>query len=89
MVVAQFTISVAIIVGTITVSTQLQFLLNKDLGYDKEQLVIIKRTLPLKSGHQAFCREIEKTGRKAMLCKTDVSDSEAVKRMVECVKKRL
>ena len=28
------------------------------------------------------CREIEKTGRKAMLCKADVSDSEAVKRMV-------
>jgi putative ABC transport system permease protein len=60
MVIAQFTISVAIIVGTLTVSTQLQFLLNKDLGYDKEQLVIIKRTLPLKYAHRAFCREIER-----------------------------
>jgi 3-oxoacyl-[acyl-carrier protein] reductase len=28
------------------------------------------------------CREIEKMGRKALLCKTDVSDSEAVKQMV-------
>lgn len=60
MVIVQFTISVAIIVGTLIVSNQLRFLLNKDLGYDKEQLVVIKRTSPLKPGHQAFCREIEK-----------------------------
>jgi 3-oxoacyl-[acyl-carrier protein] reductase len=31
---------------------------------------------------ESVCREIEKTGRKAMLCKTNVSDSEAVKQMV-------
>jgi 3-oxoacyl-[acyl-carrier protein] reductase len=31
---------------------------------------------------ESVCREIEKTGRKAMLCRTDVSDSEAVKQMV-------
>jgi putative ABC transport system permease protein len=60
MVVVQFTISVAIIVGTLIVSNQLRYLLRKDLGYDKEQILIIKRTNPLKSGHQAFCREIEK-----------------------------
>jgi len=60
MVVVQFTISVAIIVGTLIVSHQLRFLLNKNLGYDKEQLVVIKRTFPLNSRHQTFCREIEK-----------------------------
>jgi len=60
MVVVQFTISVAIIVGTLVVSSQLNFMLNKDLGYDKEQLVVLKRTYPLKTGIQTFCREVEK-----------------------------
>lgn len=60
MVVIQFTISVAIIVGTLIVSNQLRYLLNKDLGFDKKQVVVIRRTSPLKSSYQAFCREIEK-----------------------------
>lgn len=60
MVIAQFTISVAIIVGTLIVSNQLRFMLNKDLGYDKEQLLVIKRTYPLHTSLQTFCREIEK-----------------------------
>jgi putative ABC transport system permease protein len=60
MVIAQFTISVAIIVGTLIVSNQLHFMLNKDLGYEKEQLLVIKRTYPLNTKLQTFCREIEK-----------------------------
>ena len=60
MVIVQFTISVAIIVGTLIVSNQLRFMLNKELGYDKEQLVVLKRTYPLKTSLQTFCREIEK-----------------------------
>jgi len=60
MVIVQFTISMAIIVGTLIVSNQLRFMLNKDLGYDKEQLVVLKRTYPLESSIQTFCREIEK-----------------------------
>jgi putative ABC transport system permease protein len=60
MVVVQFTISVAIIVGTLIVSNQLHYLLNRDLGYDKKQLVVIKRTFPLESSHQTYCREVEK-----------------------------
>jgi len=60
LVIAQFTISVAIIVGTLIVSNQLRYMLNKDLGYDKEQVVVLKRTYPLGTQHQTFCREIEK-----------------------------
>jgi len=60
MVIVQFTLSVAIIVGTLIVSNQLKFMLNKDLGYNNEQLVVIKRTYPLESSIQTFCREIEK-----------------------------
>lgn len=41
LVITQFTISVALIVGTLTVVYQLDFMKNKKLGFDKEQLVII------------------------------------------------
>lgn len=60
MVIVQFTLSVAIIVGTLIVSSQLQYMLNKDLGYDKEQIVVLNRTYPLKRSLQTFCNEIEK-----------------------------
>jgi putative ABC transport system permease protein len=60
MVVAQFTISVAIIVGTLIVSIQLRFMMNKDLGFEKENLMVLKRIYPLGRSIQAFCREIEK-----------------------------
>ena len=60
MVITQFTISVAIIVGTLIVSNQLRFMLNKDLGYDKEQLVVLKRIYPLERSIRTFCREVEK-----------------------------
>lgn len=60
MVIIQFTISVAIIVGTLNVAGQLRYLLNKDLGYDKKQLLVLKRVYPLGKSIQTFCREIEK-----------------------------
>jgi putative ABC transport system permease protein len=60
LVIAQFTISVGIIVGTLIVSHQLRYMLDKDLGYDKEQLVVLRRIYPLETGVQSFCREIER-----------------------------
>ncbi len=60
MVIAQFTISVAIIVGTFIVSQQVRYMLDMDLGYDKEQLMVMKRIYPLDYSIQTFCREIEK-----------------------------
>ena len=43
LVVLQFVISVFIIIGTIVIYLQLSFMLNKDLGYYKEQLVVIQQ----------------------------------------------
>lgn len=60
MVIVQFTISVAIIVGTLIVSNQLRYMLHKDLGFDSKQLVVMKRIHPLENSIQTFCREIEK-----------------------------
>ena len=41
LVVGQFTISIALLVGTFVVYTQLGFMKNKDLGFDKEQKLYI------------------------------------------------
>ncbi len=41
MVVLQFSISIALIISTFVVLNQLKFMKNKDLGFDKEQIIII------------------------------------------------
>jgi putative ABC transport system permease protein len=43
LVVFQFTVSIVIIIGSIIVYSQLSFMTKKDLGYDKENLIIIRR----------------------------------------------
>lgn len=60
MVVVQFTISVAIIVGMLIITRQLSFLLNKDLGFNSEQIVVIDRIYPLENKIEVFCGEAEK-----------------------------
>ena len=41
LVVAQYTISIALIVSTIIMARQLHFLMNKDLGYDQDQVIVV------------------------------------------------
>jgi putative ABC transport system permease protein len=41
LVVAQFTISIALIIGTIIVYRQMQFMRNRDLGFSKDQMLVI------------------------------------------------
>lgn len=43
LVVVQFTISILIIIGSIVVYRQLSFLTKKDLGFNKENLIVIRR----------------------------------------------
>ena len=43
LVVFQFTVSIIIIIGSIIVYSQLNFVTKKDLGFDKENLIIIRR----------------------------------------------
>ncbi len=51
LVVFQFALSIILIIGTIVISHQLQFLQEKNLGFDKEQLlyVALKNELPAKA----------------------------------------
>jgi putative ABC transport system permease protein len=52
LVVLQFTVSIIIIIGSIIVSNQLNFMTKKDIGFDKENLIVIRRP-------DAFWRQME------------------------------
>lgn len=54
LVVFQFSASVFLIVGTLVVFRQLQFIQQKDVGYNREQLLIINNTDKLKNRIEAF-----------------------------------
>lgn len=43
LVVLQFTISIVLIVGTMIMFRQIQFMMDKDLGFDKEHVLVIRR----------------------------------------------
>ncbi len=61
LVVFQFSISILIILGTIIIYRQVKFMLNKDLGFDKEQLMIIRRADAVgRKKIKIFQQEIEK-----------------------------
>jgi len=47
LVVFQFSISIFLIIGTLVIFTQLKYIHNKNLGYDRNQVLIIKNTTPL------------------------------------------
>jgi putative ABC transport system permease protein len=60
LVILQFSISIIIIAGTLMVYKQLNFMLNKDLGFKKDQIVIINRIWPLNDQIETFMQEAEK-----------------------------
>ena len=54
LVIFQFTVSAVLVVGTIVIYQQLQFLNEKSLGFDKDQLVVIERANLLRSQGNTF-----------------------------------
>jgi len=58
LVVFQFSVSIVLIVGTMVVQRQLNFIQNKDLGYNREQMVIVKKTDDLSDRLQTFKEEL-------------------------------
>jgi putative ABC transport system permease protein len=60
LVVSQFTISIFILLGTFLVSSQLKYIQNKKLGFDKEQLIVIERTDPIKKDVKVFMEELKR-----------------------------
>ncbi|MGM0550291.1 MAG: ABC transporter permease [Bacteroidota bacterium] len=60
LVVLQFTLSVTLIISVITVYLQTRFLINKDLGYQKEQLVSMGVTDQMRPHLQTIGEELRK-----------------------------
>ncbi|MFC1726730.1 ABC transporter permease [candidate division KSB1 bacterium] len=59
MVILQFSISIFIIVGTFIVYEQLNFISNKKLGFNKDQVLVIKRGFALGGSWDAFKNELK------------------------------
>jgi putative ABC transport system permease protein len=60
LVVFQFTISVVLIISTIVVYRQMQFIRNKELGFNKDQVVSVEGAFALQSQTEAFKEELLK-----------------------------
>jgi putative ABC transport system permease protein len=58
LVILQFTMSIIIIAGTLVIYWQFRYMSNKDLGFDKEQLVVVERLHPLGEGIASFKEEL-------------------------------
>jgi len=58
LVIIQFSISMIIIAGTLVIYWQFRYMTNKDLGFDKEQLVVLERLHPLDGQIQTFKNEL-------------------------------
>jgi len=54
LVVFQFTVSILLITGTLVMYRQIFFMLNKDVGFNKEQLLVINRAQALEKRVDAF-----------------------------------
>jgi putative ABC transport system permease protein len=58
LVVFQFSVSIVLIVGTLIVTRQLRYIQNKNLGFQKDQIVVVKKTDDLGDQLQAFRQEL-------------------------------
>ena len=58
LVIFQFMISVILIMGTLIVSSQLNLLQNENLGFDKEQVIILKNTSSMQGSIQTIKNEL-------------------------------
>jgi putative ABC transport system permease protein len=60
LVVVQFLISVALIIGTVTAYSQLNYLRKADLGFDRDQVILLPTKFSLTRHYDAFSDELKK-----------------------------
>ena len=60
LVIFQFTVSIVIIIGSIIVYDQLNFMTKKDLGFRKDNLIIIRRSDAINTRYEAFREQLLK-----------------------------
>jgi hypothetical protein len=62
LVVVQFTISIALIIGTMIVYRQIQYAQQRPIGYNKNGLITITRTAGLEQHFESFRQELKRSG---------------------------
>ncbi|MEJ1240659.1 ABC transporter permease [Chryseolinea sp. T2] len=62
LVVFQYTISIALIIGTLVIERQLSYMMNKQLGFQKEQVLVLQSTHALGERISSFKNELEAIG---------------------------
>jgi len=60
LVVLQFAVSIILIIGTLIMYRQISFMLNKDVGFNKENMMVINRGGALESRVEAFKEAVKK-----------------------------
>jgi putative ABC transport system permease protein len=60
LVVFQFTVSIVLIVGTLIVERQLRYIQNMNLGFNKDQIIVVKKTDDIGNQIQTFRQELVK-----------------------------
>lgn len=60
LVVFQFSISILLIVGTLIMNRQIKYMLNKDVGFSKEQLIVIERANVLGNKMKSFKENVKR-----------------------------
>lgn len=56
----QLTVSIGLIAGTIILNRQFEYILNKDLGFDKEQVLVMGMAPDIEENSDAFKNELER-----------------------------
>jgi putative ABC transport system permease protein len=59
LVIFQFAISIVLISMTLLISRQMDFMLNRDLGFDKDNLIVVERAYSLGPQGEAFKQELK------------------------------
>jgi putative ABC transport system permease protein len=76
LVIFQFVITIFVIVATVLIKKQVDFLLNKDIGFNKEKLVVLQGANNLGTNKEVFKNELKQNPLIANLCYSDVYPGE-------------
>lgn len=87
LVVFQFTTSVVLIIGTLIIYKQMDFILKKELGYDKEQVVLLEGANVLGNKAENFKNQLEQLSRVKMVSLGDYLPVEGSRRNQTTFKK--
>ena len=67
----QFGFTILLIIGTVVVYQQIQYLKNREIGYDRENLMMIWSTIDIEKNYRPLKQELINTGAAVSVCKSN------------------